>query len=255
MKLDEGVRMDIKILLLSTAVTISGYLLLIVYRYLKNDWQWSSLVPGKYIYPKRIKKIIRKSVLDAYKVKNTFYTVALEDNFQEQYRLLKNPSFSLTTSTTQIMKDVFSEQSFQIYLFLVTVNAIMDTGEKNGLRAEIASAKSRINMVNKIFSQRYVRKAISNRDRSVILAEVFYRNMQIGFDGNSFLAKGYENIRLKAVIQQYETLIDEVSKDPDIAYRARLFTLRHHPVLKIDENVMGESLLFMVYVTLMTKWL
>lgn len=246
--------MDIKLLLVAFVITILCYLLTIGYRYFTGVWQWSCLVPGKYIYPKRVKKMVRQSVLDKYKVQDTMSTQSLETRLTDaikrsnMFRLDVNPSEHVALGRP------FSERNFRYYLFLQTALAIMDTGERNGTRAQVASTHPRIVLFNSVFSKKYVRKALRDNDRSVIMAEIIYRISQRNSFCPSYLAKSYEMARLNSVIAQYEDVISSAVQDGNLQDLLFSYLISNHPVINKEMLNLQESLLFMVFVILLTKW-
>ena len=74
--------MDIRILSFSILITIIGYVSFVGYKYLKGAWQWTIIFPGKYVFPKRIKKQVRQSVLTSYKAQDPHSLKVLEDKVE-----------------------------------------------------------------------------------------------------------------------------------------------------------------------------
>lgn len=246
--------MDIRLLFTSLGITILCYLFIIGYRYLAGHWQWSCLSPGKYIYPKRIKSLVRRSVLDKYKVQDSISIQSFEAHLTDTIK--RNNMFRLDVNPTEhvSLTRPFSERNFRYYLFLQTALAIVDTSGRNGARSQVVSTQSRIVILNNIFSSKYVRKALRGNDRSVILAEIIYRILKDQDDTLPYLAKSYEMIRLNSIIAQHEEVIVTAAADPQIRGLITNFRVSNHPVINKDKLNLQESLMFMVFVTLLTKW-
>lgn len=246
--------MDIKILLVSLGITILCYLLTIGYRYLTGSWQWSCLVPGKYIYPKRVKNMVRRSVLDKYKVQDAMSIQSLESHLTDAIK--RSNMFRLDVNPIEHAAPTrpFAERNFRYYLFLQTALAIIDTGERNGTRAQVVATQPRVRALNTEFSKKYVRRALRDNDRSVILAEIIYRIMQRNSMTPSYLAKSYEMIRLNSVIAQHEETIETATSDTDLVELVLNFQISNHPVINKEMLKLQESLMFMIFVVLLTKW-
>ena len=248
--------MDIRILSFSILITIAGYVSFVLYKYFKGHWQWTILFPGKYVFPKRIKKQVRDSVLTIYKAQDPYSLKVLEgsveDNLDSQG--LRRVSFSyFSISATQ---HHFSEFNFKYFLFLRQASFIvMSSITKTGQQAEVFQAKRELAKINERFSELYVRKAMSGYDRSIVLAEILYRTM-VNLDTGE-MPYGYETylaIRQTARIEVFEELISKVVASNDLEYRILDSRIGSSSIYNKEVLDTKHAILFKVYVLLLTKW-
>lgn len=247
--------MEFKIFILSLLVTIVGYVLVILYRYFTNKWQWSCLFPGKFIYPPRIKKLVRASVLNAYKVQNVLSLQILKDSIEDQLRDAKIDRCHIHKFERIAKAKPMGEVSFKYYLFLWSVNQMLRPKSQNGLKAEIVVVHARITALNEYISKTYFKKAIGMNDRSIILAEIIRR---IGSaNPEAYDDDFYGIIAKRDVIERYEEIISTVAVDPAVSWVLNYngisnSSIFNKPVLATSDSY---TVNFWIRVILFTKWL
>ena len=248
--------MDIRILSFSILITIIGYVSFVGYKYLKGAWQWTIIFPGKYVFPKRIKKQVRQSILTSYKVQDPHSLKVLEDKVEDVLEAQKLRRVNFDYYSINSTQHHFSEFNFKYFLFLrqaslITMSSYIATGQQ----AEIYQAKKELAKINVRFSELYVRKAMSNHDRSIILAEILYRTM-VNLDTGP-MPYGYETyiaIRQNVRVEEFEELIAKVVALNELESLILNSRIGSSSIYNKEVLDVRHAILFKVYILLLTKW-
>lgn len=247
--------MDIRLLIVAGLITIVSYIVLVTTRYFMGKWQWTIFLPGKYIFPKRIKDYIRSSVLLEYKTQDITGLVILEDRVEDILNENKIHRVDISKFSIDSRIGFNKETCFKYFLFLKQVSLINQPDSQNGLKGFIIFAQQDLKLLNAEFSRLYLKRGLSNNDRSIVLAEILYRILlevkekPYGFDV-------YTSVRKNIVISKYEELIEQVISEGKLDNLISGFKASNAGIYsKESDAVFGKSILFRIYVLLVTKWL
>ncbi len=248
--------MDIRILLLSVLLTVVVYLLTIGYRYFRGMWQWSCFVRGKYIFPKRIKDIVRSSILSEYRSTDPLTMTILADSVEDELEANKINRAHLNIIASRANRGMLTENHFKYFLLLKVISQLTKPDSRNGFRSEMAHAKIQLSRINEVVSKTYLKKAIKTDYRSIILAEIIHRvagNFNSAYDTDI-----YQSIRRNEIIQRYEDIISEASKDQMIKYFVGVSALSYSPIFNVANMDVTLNDRYKVnswiFILLFTKW-
>jgi len=246
--------MDIRILVVSLLLTVLFYLGLIVVRYFKGKWQWLAFYPGKIIFPKRIKKMIRGSVLCCYRVVDFNGLKNLEDYVEEYLMSRKVTWVDFGRYSISAGNNPLSEDNFKYFLFLKQASIMLQEDRKNGLRADIAQGVNKLREINSYFSKMYVRKALKTSDRNVILSEALYRVMHGSSLPLPYAHESYTLVRDEACIARNESMIQTLAADLGFVSLARDLKITNSSVYQKEALTYQHAILFHLYLLLLIKW-
>ena len=251
-----------KLLILSVILTMIGYYVFLWIQYLRGKFQYTPFFPGKYIFPKRIKDEIRLNVLMLFKSYNiyniyNFYQVDQELN----HHLVKNKINTVDNSTTS--KELYKykiglgEDSFKYFLYLYKSAIITGIIKPTPLtQSNIELSKQYIRKLNTLVFTKHSKQIVSNNDRSVILAEILRRALDILNPSRLALPYNchfYDVISRDDIIKKHESLIVKATSDDEVISLIDTFHLDSNPIYL--KNGQMQNLMFIGRVCLFTNWL
>lgn len=248
--------MDFVILSYSFIIMLIGLIGLITFRYHRGEWQWNVLYPGKYIFPKRIKRQVRASVLAIYKAQTSATLSVLENKIEEVLNKEKLHRINFSYYSINARYHHFSEFNFKYFLFLRQASFMVNPSPcMNGVQAEAHQAKRDMLLINAKFSELYIRKAISTNDRSIILAEILYRTMlNLDTGPMPYGHEAYLAIRETSRVEMHEGLITKVMALNELESLILNSTISNSCVYDKASLTTQHAILFRIYLLLLTKW-
>ena len=249
-----------KLLLLSVVLTMIGYYGFLWIRYLRGKFQYTPLIPGKYIFPKRIKDEIRLSILMLFKSYKIHNLHRLEEELTEH--LLKNKintvDNSMTSKEFYNYKISFGEDSFKYFLYLYKSGIITGIIKPSQLvSSNVILSKQYLRTLNRLVFTKYSKRyMLGDNERSVVLAEIIRQVLDILNSSHKPLPYNYNFynvISRDEVIIKYRDIIEQAIGDREVVSLINSFHLNYNPIY--FSNGQMQTLMFICRVCLLTKWL
>ena len=119
-KIEVVMHLSTKLLILSVILTMIGYYAFLGIQYLRGKFQYTPLIPGKYIFPKRIKDEIRLNILMLFKSYKMYNLHKLEEELDQHLanNRINTVDNSMTSKEFYRYKISFGEDSFKYFLYL-----------------------------------------------------------------------------------------------------------------------------------------
>ena len=252
--------LSIKILLAAIVLVIFGYYTIILIKYLRGKFQFSALIPGRYLLPKRITSDIRPSVISIYKTAKSSYLAKLEEELDKHQASLKLTTTDNSMSSQEFFKyrNAIGEDNFRYFLYIYEASVICGLLPSPGklTQQEIAMCKIHIRRLNELVMTKYLKRFISNTDRSIILAEIMYRvtrdispkmvTMPYNFDF-------YNVISRDTIIAKHSGIITEASFDNEVQHLIHEMVVKTNPIYNFSGRI--PSAAFIIKVCLLTNWI
>ncbi len=248
-----------KLLILSVILTMIGYYAFLGIQYLRGKFQYTPLFPGKYIFPKRIKDEIRLNILmlfTGYRVINLY---KLEEELDKHLaeNKISTVDNSMTSKEFYNYKISFGEDSFKYFLYLYKSAIITGIVKASPMtQSNIALSKQYIRKLNTLVFTKHAKKILSNNDRSIVLAEIIRRTLDILNPSRLPLPYNcgfYEVISRDDIIRKHENLIVKAISDNEVVSLINTFHLDSNPIYL--SNGQMQTLMFIGRVCLLTNWL
>lgn len=252
----------ILLIFIAIILTILGYAGLIWWRYLKGDFQTTVLYPGFYIFPKRISREVRLSILEDFRCLSWPKMEMMEDYLRCYLKDAKINTTDISMSRRDIFEYKFKsgEDKFKYFIFLKEALYITSPFMRECVKPEIPeNTKSAINFLkglNNVVMSKYNKRFISDNDRSVIIAEVIRRISTQLIDFPEPYADGFYNEVVRdTVVAKYEEMISAAVNDPQVVNMLNTFDDLTHPIY--NRVIVGKrhTLEFLIKVALLTKWI
>lgn len=248
-----------KLLILSVILTMIGYYAFLGIQYLRGKFQYTPLIPGKYIFPKRIKDEIRLNILMLFKSYKMYNLHKLEEELDQHLanNRINTVDNSMTSKEFYRYKISFGEDSFKYFLYLYKSAIITEIIKTTPLtQSNIALSKQYVRKLNILVFNKHSKQILSNNDRSVVLAEVMRRALDILNPSCLPLPYNcgfYEVISRDDIIKKHESLIVKAISDDEVISLIDSFHLDSNPIYL--KNGQMQTLMFIGRVCLLTNWL
>lgn len=248
-----------KLLILSVILTMIGYYAFLGIQYLRGKFQYTPLIPGKYIFPKRIKDEIRLNTLMLFKSYKIYNLHKLEQELDQHLaeNKINTVDNSMTSKELYRYKISFREDSFKYFLYLYNSAIITGIIKTTPLtQSNIALSKQYIRKLNILVFTKHSKQILSNNDRSVVLVEIMRRTLDILNPSCLPLPYNcgfYEVIRRDDIIKKHESLIVKAISDDEVISLIDSFHLDSNPIYL--KNGQMQTLMFIGRVCLLTNWL
>lgn len=248
-----------KLLILSVILAMIGYYVFLGIQYLRGQFQYTLFFPGRYIFPRWIKDEIRLNILMLFKSYKIYNLHQLEQELDHHLAENKINTVDNSMSSKEFYRYRIGlgENSFKYFLYLYKSAVITGIIKATPLtQSNIALSKQYIRKLNTLVFTKHSKQIVSNNDRSVILAEILRRALDILNPSRLALPYNchfYDVISRDDIIKKHESLIVKAINDDEVISLINTFYLDSNPIY--IKNGQMQNLMFISRVCLLTNWL